>query len=171
MVDTGPEQYAPKQSPDRFVYGAMKSRPLTYLLLAFAVVLWVVIIRRVVSYTDSGGMPAQTVQENIPREPPTKDFLLSLDYRDPFGETAALRKTPVTRNPRHLPEPEFIPDPPPVQFRGVIRQQGKLYAILEYESYSGIFLQGDTLTGCRVTAVTADSVVLQYGKHRFIAKH
>jgi len=150
----------------------MKNKNLTYLLILAVMAIWGIILRRVVTYTDSGEIPAVpfSVENNVPKA--SFGGVLVLDYRDPFLEEKTIWNPIVPRAlvTALLPEPDSLPAPPDIRFRGVIRQGGKLYAILETGTHSQILRQGEAIDEHRVSVVTADSVVLKKENHAFILK-
>lgn len=143
---------------------------MTYLLLALVVGVWTVVIRRIVSHAAPEA--ARAVQQPVPPASGSEraERPLSLDYRDPFETEAPPVRPPrapssATAAPTLAEEPE--PEPPPLRYQGMIRQDGRMYALLEHEGTSALLQRNDTLASMRVLLIATDSVVLQRGRKRF----
>ena len=158
------------KSPD-LLY-KMKNKKLTYLLILVAVVIWGGIIRRLVTYTETGNVPPTqpVVRNDFPKEPPK--YVPVLDYRDPFLEEKMVRKQLVPQGtaPAVSSNPEPPPERPPIRFKGVIRQGEKQYAILEIEKNIEILRRGETIEEFKLSTISSDSVILKKGKHTFTLK-
>ena len=145
---------------------------MTYLLLILVLVLWAVVFRKVFSHLGKNDTVAIPEQRPVEQKQVTVDTGLLLDYRDPFLEEVRPRALPSQRNdaPVNAFEPEFFsepPQPPPLQFKGLIQKGKTVYAVVTAGVSSELVLRGDMVAGYRVQMVTADSLVVQKEREIF----
>lgn len=150
----------------------MKSRKITYLLITVLIVVWGVIIHQIAAYTLSETVPVPIGTSKTVVAEDTSHYDLMLNYSDPFLQSANLQ---VTQN-RIIAEKEAVvtesqaPQMPNMKFKGVIKQSGKLYAIIEFGSHSEILRQGETTDDYRITNINEDSVILKKQQYTFVLK-
>lgn len=141
---------------------------MTYLLLILVLALWAAVFRKVFSHLSRPDpVPAAERPTGERKLPPARPEL-RLDYRDPFLEEEKPRApTPSRRVASSEPQPQPetpSEEPPPLQFKGVIRQGKALYAMISVGATTGIVAPGDSVGGYRVRSVAADSVQVQKGR-------
>ncbi len=148
----------------------MKSKPVTYMLIAVVLVIWGVILWKVFSPKDDSA-PLPPPQKRAETTAPAADTLL-LDYRDPFlGATAKkpAAKPAVTTRVAAPPPPE---PPPPVEHRlrymGSISRGGVPYGLVEINGTLHTIRRGETADGYRLETVWQDSVKLRWKNENII---
>ena len=145
---------------------------MTYLLLILVLVLWAIVFRKVFLHLGKNDVVTVPEQRPVEQKQSTVDTGLLLNYRDPFLEETRSRALPLQRNnnlvndfgPEFFPEP---PQPPPLQFKGLIQKGKTVYAVIATGGSTEPVLRGDTVSGYRIQTVTADSIVVRNGRETF----
>ncbi len=150
----------------------MKSKPVTYLLIAGVLVIWGVILWKVFSPKDDAA-PVPPPQKRSETRAPTADTLL-LDYRDPFLGTVAGKPAPKPTGVTRVTTPVTYESPPPVEhslrYMGRISRGGVPYGLIEINGTLHTLRRGETADGYRLDAIWQDSVKLQWKNENCIVR-
>ncbi|MCD8185036.1 MAG: hypothetical protein LUD68_00815, partial [Rikenellaceae bacterium] len=142
-------------------------KKLTSLLIGMLVLIRSVRVRRVVPLAGPESLPESPFFTSEAPAADTAGYVLQLDYRDPFLEEKSSRKPPLAPvvTPATAPAALLQPaaPPPEVRFKGVIRQAGTLFAIVENAGKSEIMRAGETIETYTLHTITADSIGLKKG--------
>ncbi len=148
----------------------MKSKPVTYLLIAGVLVIWGVILWKVFSPKDDA-TPVQSPQNRVEMTVPAADTLL-LNYRDPFLGTAARKPVPKATGTTRVSAPP-TPEPQPLvehqlRYMGSISRGGAPYGLIEINGTLHTLRRGETADGYRLETIWQDSVKLRWKNENII---
>lgn len=151
----------------------LKSKRMTYLLLALSIVIWGVAGWKVYQAFRS---PAETPLVKKEVKIIEKDTVsLLLNYKDPFlgyyQETTPATESPSVQDQSAISSiPNKTLDPiiaPNIQFKGLMRVGNTLLAILQSESKLVTLKAGEEVDGYKLTKVDHNKVVLSKNKKKY----
>jgi len=159
----------------------MNKKKLNTFLIPLTVVLWILIVVRIVSYTRPHQPDMVTIThgntgEKASAKNDTIDLLLN--YPDPFSrESGFISKTAgVVREPEIVTE-KFFAKPeespmPAISYNGMIKtgNNEKIVALLVVEGRSVLVAPNETVSGVKVAECWRDSVKIQVKDKSFIVR-
>lgn len=151
----------------------LKSKKMTYLLLALSFVIWGVAGWKVYQALRSPAEPPLVKKEVKIIAKDTVSLLLN--YKDPFlgyyQETTPVTESPSAQDQAAVsPAPTKTSDPivaPNIQFKGLMRVGNTLLAILQSESKLVTLKAGEEVDGYKLTKVDYNKVILSKNKKKY----
>lgn len=135
---------------------------MTYILLMLTAVLWGGIIYRIVSYTKNDlPMRKESIKDTLALSTDTLDFFLKLDYRNPFGDIDKKRVITETKKSTQkvITKPKL--EPPSFKYKGVIRNNRKIYAMVEVQELVETISKYEIVDGYKILSINADSLIVE----------
>lgn len=150
----------------------MKNKPLTYILLAVAVVVYYNLFFKVRNYLESD-TDASIVEPNRPSIDNVKlvrdTVKLALNYRDPFGETkVSVLPVDVENVPTNVPRPRKEPKYvqwSSIQYFGLMKKttSNKPLGVVSIDGYKHQVRLGESLyDGIKIVGMNKESIKIRY---------
>lgn len=139
----------------------MKNKKVTYLLLAATLIIWVLVVKRVVLMTGAESPAAIHPELSGLTDKTVVPERLLLDYRDPFIGNPIAKQIESAGQEANFIEP--VPQPPEVEFKGVVINGKTLYGIIRIGNGTDLVQHGETLGDFVVKSIGMDSIVFQRG--------
>lgn len=144
----------------------MKSRITTYLLLAAAVVVWGFIALKIFLPKPDVNPPA--IREHTENGLPEEEFVLLLNYKDPFLKDATPVRPEKVRMAARIPvksspvpqKPARKKEQPPLRYTGTITAAGRISYLVEYDGIQHPLVPGDGLAGYTLGEAFPDSLII-----------
>lgn len=144
----------------------MKSRITTYLLLAAAVVVWGFIALKIFLPKPDVNPPA--VREHSESRTVEEEFVLLLNYKDPFLKDATPVRADKARTAARIPvksspvpqKPARKKEQPPFRYTGTITAAGKISYLVEYGGIQHTLAAGDGIAGYTLAETFPDSLII-----------
>lgn len=146
----------------------MNKKKLNIVLIPSAIAVWIIVLYRVFSITGTSAeqKDLRALSKTIDSSFVSRDTLkLLLNYRDPFEKGNILPKSNIGIADAEKQFPKLkeykIPD---IQYLGLI-DKDKMesgIALTLIDNHSFLLSKGDTTMGLRITALTPDSLIIEY---------
>jgi hypothetical protein len=155
----------------------MSKKKINIILIPSAIVIWVVVLLKVLTFTGPTGdsLSGKSVLPEKQDDKSSSDTLgLLLNYRDPFvaGSSPFIIKKTDDKDTEIFHKPQVV-TPPSVTYHGLI-DPGKNrngVALADINNRSFLVSKGDTLAGLKIVNIFRDSLVFEFQKNLFTIKN
>lgn len=153
----------------------MKNKKSLYILVPLLILVWGLIIQQIVSGVDDSEpmvTPVQTVKNISKPVKDTSNYVLLLDYKDPFkaGHANVVREQKneaiTTNRPARVPKPIKESKPivwPTLKYGGMVKSSNKKeVGLLMINGRNHLIKKGDLVKGISIINCTKSEVELSY---------
>lgn len=159
----------------------MNKKKLNILLIPLAVILWIVIVFKIISFTKPQKVEPfikELDYNQVGQQDKVDTLKLLLNYPDPFSTTRINQPNAVSKNiesknlSKNFFEKKVETPLPAISYFGTITSDENLKSsvLLIVNNRTVLLSPNDTIAGCKVMQCWKDSVMLKYDKKTFIVK-